>query len=313
MANRIDGNRTEEATPRGFFIKTTREVDEIWNWLSFLSSPRNVENLLLKRIVTGRFGINHSLLLEKKKRAKDSGRQNSLFSIIGEADVKAHSRRIPRYITQAKQLFQAAKHVSEIASPILFYYGMQSLAKALILSMYRYDSPHPKAFFTHGLGIDRTTYNRVTTKPLGFFSRFHDCYSTVPEMYLDEMTFSLEELLSANPELIVEYGLVYEKDPNIRERLAEIHLKADVDLGIYEIPPIKGVRLDIMDSMFMSMFILSNKARYQPEEWIEEIETGKEGFILRSFLTKTERRFPNIILNRIWGDTFVFGPPARWG
>jgi len=118
---------------------------------------------------------------------------------------------------------------------------------------------------------------------------------------------SLKELLSVNPDLRYQYALIYDERSNIQS--ADGHI--DVDLEQYEILPIKGIKLYPIDSILMSMFILSSQARYRPYDWIEQITVKKESFVLRSFLTHAERRYPNLVLNKIWNEGFLFGTVGR--
>lgn len=247
------------------------------------------------------------MLAQKKTEAKQ---KSSRFSVVQEDILEENARNIAKYVAQARELFQVARSVSELASPVLYYYGMLSLAEALIMSMYHFNDSERsvKGFYTHGLTIDRNTYNDVIVKPYGTFPRLHDCYSTEPALYLARNSFSIKELLSVNPDLRDEYALIYGEKPNIQP--AEGHI--DVEREEYEIQPIRGIKMDPIDSILMTMFILSSKARYRPNDWIEEITVKKESFVLRSFLTHAERRYPNLVLNKIWGEVFLFGTVGRW-
>jgi len=286
------------------FINTTRPIEEMWDWLSYLTSPENAKSILCRKIGQNEFGIDYSML--KKRKA---GKECSQFSIITEDVVEENAKNIARYVTQARDLFAAARNVSELASPILYYYGMLSLGDALVLSIYHYSESEEKNenFHKHGLTMGRTS-DDVTVRPFGSFPRIHDCYSLEPELYLNKTSLSLKELLSVVPDIRPQYRLVYNEEPNVRPTIGRI---IDIDQGQYEILPIKGFTLDPIDCIFMAMFILCSKARYRPSVWFDEITTKKESFLLRSFLTAAERRYPNLILNRIWNAPFVFAPAAR--
>lgn len=292
--------------PHKHFVDTTRQIEELWNWLGYLTSPENTGSLLRRKIRQNSFGIDHSMLAQKKREANQ---KSSEFSVLQEDVVEGHARNIAKYVAQAREVFQAARSVSELASPILYYYGMLSLAKALILSIYHFNDSEKivKGFYTHGLSNDRKTYD-VKVKPYGTFPRLHDCYSTQPELYLHKSSFSLKELLSVNPDLRDQYTLTYDERSNVQPTDGHI----DVDLERYEILPINGIKLHPIDSIFMTMFILSSQARYNPSDWIEQITVKKESFVLRSFLTHAERRYPNLVLNKIWNEVFLFGTAGRW-
>jgi len=76
--------------PEVVFIKTTREIEELWNWLSYLTSKDNVTDLLLERIETDTFGLDYQTLLRKKYEAIKRNEETSLSSIITNDVVKEH-------------------------------------------------------------------------------------------------------------------------------------------------------------------------------------------------------------------------------
>ena len=281
-------------------IKTTREIEELWNWLGYLTSPQNVKDVLLEKISQNRFRIVYDNILRKGAVG---------FPLITEDAVEKNAESITKYVEQSRDLFQAARDVSEIASPILYYFGMLSLAKALILSTYDV-SGKDNPFRRHGLHTKGETHDQVQVKRFGVFPSLHDCYSDEPELYLEETEFSLKDLLSTNPELGAEYRLTYKEDPRFR---GDFKGDLDVELGKYTILPINGRTLHLIDSIFVTTYVLCSKARYKPEHWIREITSGKGSFILRSFLMKAERRFPNLVLNEIMEKRFLFAPSARLG
>jgi hypothetical protein len=286
--------------PSSEFIKTTREIEELWNWLGYLSSPQNVKDVLLEKISQNRFTIIYDRILKKGAAG---------FSLITKDAVEKNAERIARYVEQSRDLFQAARNVSEIASPILYYFGMLSLAKALILSTYDVNGKD-NPFRKHGLHTRGETHDQVQVKPFGVFPSLHNCYSDDLELYLNETEFSLKDLLSTNPELGAEYRLTYREEPRFS---GDLKGELDVELGKYTILPINGRTLHLIDSIFMTTYILCSKARYKPEHWIKEITSDKRSFILQSFLMKAERRFPNLILNEIMMKRFLFAPAARSG
>ena len=67
--------------PHIHFVDTTRQIEELWNWLGYLTSPENTRNLLRKKIRQNSFGIDHSMLAQKKREANQ---KSSGFSIVQE-------------------------------------------------------------------------------------------------------------------------------------------------------------------------------------------------------------------------------------
>jgi hypothetical protein len=63
---------------------------------------------------------------------------------------------------------------------------------------------------------------------------------------------------------------------------------------------------------YIAMYILSDCVRYQQELWgavVEGKETGVLG-LLDLFIAVSKRRFPNLILDHLYGETFRYGSPG---
>lgn len=75
----------------------------------------------------------------------------------------------------------------------------------------------------------------------------------------------------------------------------------------------KSVFLPEMSVHFMAMYLLGMLSRYFLKEWGKTIKGEKSGeiYIVQKFLEITTRKFPNLILNKLWNRDFVFvGPQA---
>ena len=59
------------------------------------------------------------------------------------------------------------------------------------------------------------------------------------------------------------------------------------------------------------LYLLGMISRYRPKEWGEIIEGEKSGeiYIIQKFLETVTRKFPNLILNKLWNRDFVFVTP----
>jgi hypothetical protein len=73
----------------------------------------------------------------------------------------------------------------------------------------------------------------------------------------------------------------------------------------------KNILLPEMSIHFLILYLLGMVSRYYPKEWGEIIEgkTSGEIYIIRKFLETTTRKFPNLILNKLWDRDFVFFSP----
>ncbi|GAA0674812.1 hypothetical protein GCM10009426_29300 [Rheinheimera tangshanensis] len=90
---------------------TNQPYESMWNHLRFLQAPKNVESLL-----TGKMRSSRGLVLPEGELAERK------------------SRQIAYSIKQADEYFQSAQNVSIATSPLLYFYGMLSLAKATVVA-----------------------------------------------------------------------------------------------------------------------------------------------------------------------------------
>ncbi len=65
---------------------------------------------------------------------------------------------------------------------------------------------------------------------------------------------------------------------------------------------------------YIAIFILSECVRYKQDLWGEVIEGKKSGAIglIQLYISVIKRRFPNLILNELFGEAFEYGSPSRW-
>ncbi|HEY5175873.1 MAG TPA: hypothetical protein VII95_09960 [Terriglobales bacterium] len=64
---------------------------------------------------------------------------------------------------------------------------------------------------------------------------------------------------------------------------------------------------------YIAMYILSDSVRYQQELWgtvVQGEETGVMGLV-EILIAVSKRRFPNLILNSMYGESFEYGSLAR--
>jgi len=183
---------------------------------------------------------------------------------------------------------------------------MVSLGKMLVDSTFECISVDR----THGLAPEGIS--KVSLKCRGFFTRFHDTYNPDPTIYVRKLTFNMQELLSIIPDVRREYNEAIKEGSRINPHIDEetqmndrfTLKKGDLNLAF-----------PALTSHFLLMFLLSRLARYEPREWGKIIE-GKSSpaiYPIRKFLQASARRFPNLILNELFGKTFIYHPGARVG
>ena len=93
------------------WINSEQPIKDMWSHLKFLSYPENCKRFLKGEI-----------------------KSNRTIYAIDEISLEKKSKQISMCIRQAWEYFNAAENVSINTSPLLIFYGMLSLAKALIIT-----------------------------------------------------------------------------------------------------------------------------------------------------------------------------------
>jgi hypothetical protein len=161
-------------------IHTENAVKEMWSMLSFFQSECNVETYL-----TSRFNE---------------------FENLAELKIA-----LAYTVKTAEEYYVAAESVTDLTRPLLLFYGMSTLSKALFMAKHGKLSPSR----SHGLTAEDESLEfqeqviRVSND--GTFPQFHGCFSSLK---LEGYTFSLKELLSLIPELKVNFETVYNQKSN---------------------------------------------------------------------------------------------------
>ena len=113
------------------FTWTENPISEIWKQLKFISYRENCRNLLIGKISSGR----------------------SLIFDAADASLERKVIEVSMCIQQGIEYFCAANQVTLNTSPLLVYYGMLSLAKAVIVAN------------ANNLFIDDIEYHGLSAKP----------------------------------------------------------------------------------------------------------------------------------------------------
>lgn len=260
-----------------FQIRTTDAKSETWNLLGLFSK----EDCVVKSL---------------------SGTMGGLSS----SELKEKAFCINQCVNQAKEYYIAAESVSLLTKPLMLYYGMYSLAKALIfLSNPKVDLNELRH---HGLiaptisdNPDRIMEGKVRTHGEGVFYHLNKCVSvnhcvlkanevgvetTTVEVPFDTLcsepskgqVFGLKELLTYVPELFDLFRLLSRRNPTL--------LKIDVDL-----------QRNISDNLSRLMAIYKPDKGTITSESIcrsfPEIIANKERFVEESDALVFERSMPH--------------------
>lgn len=334
----------------------------------FLSKRNNVVNLL-----SGKIESNRKLLFEEGETLERKANQISLS------------------ISQANEYFRAAESLTLATKPLLYFYGMLSLSKSLIVA-------NSKETY-----LENINYHGLTQRPRNEeLKEYHDKpnswamekeYAVVAPGVFNELSkvisnfefpdnsiIFLKDILAVCPEIARLYEMYYKEQSNtlslynyeekskqpfvaeidfneteekkIFASIPEIQrdfealpalrhgvartfkskdcLKAFPDyMGIYYPPVggryvIRGLKFK-QDTVFsaryvdpvvvdyVAMYILSMCVRYKQELWGEVIEGEKSGIasLIELYTSVSKRRFPNAILNHLFGCSFQYGSPAH--
>ena len=348
------------------FTWTNQPYESMWNHLKMLTYQANAKALLNGQLGSKRrFCVLEGNLLDKK------------------------SAQLAYSIKQAYQYYKAADLVSIDTSPLLYFYGMLSLSKALIVANHNtflLDNIKYHGLFTRPITSNLNRYvtddsnwcieqeYAVTNDgvfkeflkivqdfslPNDSIIRFKDVISIDPEMsniytkYYNEIpkiqylykvtkTNSIIEIVPATknqadfesrfphitndfelqPHLIDYLYLAYKSKSKMDKLPENIGVYYPFVGGKYLISSITYENNDIFYSDkyvipvvgdYINMFILSNCVRYKQEFWGQIIDGSKTGAmaIINLFISIARNRFPNFILNYLFGEVFEYGTVGR--
>ena len=183
---------------------TNRPYETMWNHLNLFSSKANAKSLLQGRMKSQRlWGYFDEALLEKK------------------------SSQLAYSISQAYEYFRAADTITVNTSPLLYFYGMLALAKALIVANnpnvllhdIKYHGLHTRPI-NHALqnyAQDDTQWsiaNEYAVTNAGVFKELTDLIHSFT--FTDNISIiKYKDILSVDPELSEFYGRYYDEPSRV--------------------------------------------------------------------------------------------------
>ncbi|WP_018131387.1 YaaC family protein [Effusibacillus pohliae] len=282
-------------------------------------------------------------------------------------------------IKQARQYYRAAETCDIMTKPLLLYYGMMSLARALIACRDP-DYPTTTSVLKHGLStrkLKRDSYcfiqDEIRVQKDGLFVVLHEMLGG--SRFSERQRVVMKDLLAVLPELIPCYQRLYglpcvcefeqksdehhtywdlprwilqargytrEEFLNMLNRMhtdpssqanrpvfylqecdppGRLHLHhgspvahhplliGDVTGKMHIRYPLAGdFLLPEISLHFMVMFVLGMLCRYETERWGEMILTflSQDVYLINEFLNLSMRKFPNLILNELFGEQYIF-------
>lgn len=309
-------------------IDAQADFNQVWNQIALLKSQKSLEGILKKAIQNQFYGINLKLI-RKGRQINKENKEGMPERFIEKDDIKECAPKVATSIKQAYEYYRAAKEAGLLTKPVLLYYGMVSLSKALVDSTYIVQMPKK-----HGLKIEFKNgkpLQRVIVERSGAFQTFRDTYISDTSIYTckeNTMKFKLKDLLAVIPGIANEWMITYYGWPSSTES-KNFPTKGIDDSYTNELRDVSGkyrfkvyrdlrdleeknkFNAHVIDAHFMAMYILCTLARYYPSHWVDLIENSKKAFVINTFLTRSELDFPILIYNEITGIETNFLPFAR--
>lgn len=308
-------------------IDAPATFEYIWDQMILLQTQENVKRILKEAIENKFYGINLDRIRKERKKLKKT-KKGMPKKFINECNIETAASRVVTFMRQAYEYYRSAREAGFLTKPVLLYYGMVSLSKALIDSTYIISKPVK----SHGLRIvydDGKPLLRVEVERNGEFQTFRDTYISDTTLYTfkeNKLSFDLKELLSVIPGIANEWRITYQGRANPKEfrttgilaahkkELNDITAKYTFKLyrnkqDLKELQ--EKFNVHVIDAHFLAMYILCTLARYYPQRWQKIIENSKEAFLIKAFLTRSERDFPILIYSEITGMETHFLPFPR--
>jgi hypothetical protein len=345
------------------FTWTDEPYRALWDHLLFLKHEANVRNLLSGSMKSGRnFCIRDPSLLDSK------------------------ARQISKSVTQAHEYYIAADAVTLATSPLLYFYGMLSLAKAVVvandldksLDSIKYHGLHTRprsdelrryarepdkysleeefAVVDDGVFPALTVSTMHTRLPKDAEIRLHDVFRIDPELNGliaklygdvpgsassgsrdrkgDTVSISIsrtapDDLRRGFPGIDAFFDVGQGKHEGAARLISKAGVPFTDRFGYYQVLSggyflVDGLRFmsdgvdfrkylrpEICD--YIGMFILSTCVRYKQEFWSELLEGRKSGSaaLVQRFVHVSRRRYPNFILDSMFGEHFDYGIAGR--
>ena len=279
-------------------IHTYNPEDEIWHHVDKLTNSDYVHKLLNYRINKkffnsgnkNNFSINFSEINEIKK-----GYTVETYEPLSLKDPDVLQANISEIVTdaiQAVEVYRAAKNVTINSKPILLYYSFIMLARILFLATYKKNYNKMRRSDTHGL--DFLNQTEVKCMQIGAFPRFHDSFSSHPEIYLNEFKFSWQDLINHPTR---KFEMDYDFDEHKLQRNIEFLIGNNM--------------VDELTREILFLYSMSMLARYNPIYWTKIINKTEYGHKIVEYMRTVQSLFPNMIFNHLHGELFEFYPESR--
>lgn len=276
-------------------IVMVSEDNIIWFWLDYFTNKERTSEYISNKIGTERYNNYYDSVI-KTRQAHNLNKLEEIEK-ISPVSIEEQSVKVVYSIKQASEYFRLSKSANLHVKPLILYYGMISLSKALMESTFIFKNPNPQ----HGLG-GKPKYLDCQIFKEGFFPRFSACnsYAVGDPKFVHTTTYENILILISRgvrlkfEDLIFPLGEYLPRDNSIYRNSPDMCTQV---FGQYN----QKYPIDPVSCYLLIMYLFSNLVRYRPVEWIRLIEGRdkdypKMDWILKPLLEIAATDYPAFIL-----------------
>jgi hypothetical protein len=271
------------------------EDNIVWFWLDYFANKERTIKYLSNKMETERYNNYYDSVI--KTRQKHNLNKLEEIEKITLDSIEEQSDEVVYSIKQASEYFRLSKSANLHVKPLILYYGMISLSKALMECTFIFK----KSDQQHGLG-GKPKYLDCQIKQKGFFPRFSACnsYGVGDPEFINTTNYgNILSIIARNVRLTFE-DLIFPlrnylpRDNSIYRRSTDMYEQV---FGPYK----QIYAIDTVSCYLMITYLLSNLVRYRPVEWIRLIEGRDKNYpkldwILKPLLEIATIVYPAFIL-----------------
>jgi len=265
-----------------------------WFWLDYFTNKDRTFEYISNKIETKKYNDYYDSVVKLIQEHKLPEKFKEIEKINSEA-IEEQSNKVIYNVKQASEYFRLSISANLHVKPLILYYGMMSLSKALMESTFIF-----KEIKNHGL-YGKPDFKTCKVLTNGFFPWFSACnfyshgdpkfvsttaYNNILILISEKISLTFEDLIFPI-ENLPQDNSIYRSGPNMYTQV----------FGQYS----QKYCIDPISCYLMIMYLFSNFVRYKPVEWIKIIEGGDKDYpnidlILKPLLERGTLDYPAFIL-----------------
>ncbi len=266
-----------------------------WFWLDYFTNKERTIEYISNKIATKKYNDCYDSVVKLKQEHKLTGNFEEIEKINSKT-IEEQSDKVIYSVKQASEYFRLSTSANLHVKPLILYYGMMSLSKALMESTFIF-----KEINQHGL-IGKPDFKTCKVMPNGFFPWFSACnfysvgdpsfvnttaYNNILILISQKISLTFEDLIFPLRDYLPQGNSLYRKSPDMYTQV----------FGQYS----QKYTIDPISCNLMIMYLFSNFVRYKPVEWIGIIEGRDKDYpkidwILKPLLESVTIDYPALIL-----------------